>query len=179
MLHYSTESEWHEPHLEIAEAYRQSRKIHNNKQPYSFWSPIEDFQKYGPGIYLFFKFIKVFMLGMFIIGLLSLPILISNMSGGGLNSFGGGWNKKLMRTTLANQEYYDWSRLNTEVALQRSLNFTKLLTRWDDILCSIAFMILVLYWKISAAKLTKSSIMHRILPSSYTILASNLPLTYS
>jgi hypothetical protein len=50
---------------------------------------------------------------MLIVGLFSLPTLISNILGGGLNSFGGGWNKQLMKTTLANQQYYDWSRLNT------------------------------------------------------------------
>lgn len=119
------------------------------------------------------------MIGMLIVGLLSLPTLISNILGGGLNSFGGGWNKSLMKTTLANQQYYDWSRLNTEASLQKDLNFSKFLIKWNDIICSIVFMFIVFYWKISAARLTKSSITHRILPSSYTILVSNLPLTYN
>jgi hypothetical protein len=77
---------------------------------------LSDFRKYGPGVYLFFRFIRVLAVMFLLLFLVSVPSMASNYSGKGLEIYGNAdsTSLRIMKLSLANQRYYEWSRLTPD-----------------------------------------------------------------
>lgn len=74
----------------------------NIKDAFTFKTEV--FKKYGSGVYLYFNMIEMLFYTFLIISLNSLPVLLSNFKGNGLNVYGeNSIAKALMRFSLGNQ----------------------------------------------------------------------------
>ena len=64
----------------------------------------ENFKNYGTGVYLYFRLIELLFYTFLIIGIVSLPALLSNYKGEGLSMYGQESPiKSLMKLSLGNQ----------------------------------------------------------------------------
>ena len=74
------------------------------KKTFSF--NLHEYKQYGPGVYLYFSLLQMLFFTFLILTLNSVPALISNFKGNGLEMYGDeSFAKKLMKFSLGNQRY--------------------------------------------------------------------------
>ena len=70
--------------------------------------PLDDLAAFGPGVLLYFRFMRTLVVMFMLMLLISVPALLSNYKGKGLELFGNTQpiSLQIMRISLANQRYY-------------------------------------------------------------------------
>lgn len=84
--------------------YREKMMLRDeNKQPYPLCVETKEFGKFGVGLQLFFEFIKFSAIAFFIMALISIPALVSNIEADGLSDNYTSEASTYSILTLANQ----------------------------------------------------------------------------
>lgn len=111
--------------------------------------------------------------------LISVPSLASNYSGKGLEIYGNvdSASLRIMKLSLANQHYYEWSRLTPEEHVNVSIN--RRIAVCTDLLISIVFFLFMVYWRVESDRVVREFILDTVLPSYHTIFLPELPASYT
>lgn len=136
----------------------QKRTLHSNntrnQEKVGLWCDLNYFRQFGPGTYLFFAFNKRIAILFAVLAALSLPALVFNALGRGLESTGAGATKtSLMKFSVANQPVKT-PELSESAFQERSANY-KLGVVIPDMLYSLTFFVFLLYWEYSSSRTTR------------------------
>lgn len=100
--------------------------------------------------------------------------MICNFKGHGLDIFAfEGFSKNMMKLSLANQNHYDINDLGVNSQALRDIEASQGIVIVSDVLATIIFICLLIYWQIRSDILIYEMISESVLPSSYTLIISN------
>jgi hypothetical protein len=123
------------------------------------WVDLEHFKIYGPGIYLFFSFLKNLTLAFLLMSIIELfPIIHNYFSGNGLSTLTVSINYYFGKTTIANFS-----------ASTSSGQQSKLINVICDMLCIFIFICFYFYWLYRGNELTEE-VRKEVKLKCYTVL---------
>jgi hypothetical protein len=111
--------------------------------------------------------------------LASLPAVLSNLKGNGLDIYGDpSLIKTLMKLSLANQFYADLPHLDNHSATM-NIEVNHAIVICCDVMASIIFFAFLVLWKIKSEEAVEQMVEHHALPSYYCLEVRKLPDCYS
>lgn len=155
---------------------RQYRDKHSlAREPWT-WTGTEEYHHFGPGVSLYFTLLKYLILLFGVLVLISLPSLLVNLNGKGLDIYGSSISKGLMTTSLANQPILQFQKGELNLTSQsQKINVLKgnqMVLIFDDVVCSIVIICFLIFWRLKSEDLISEMVKKQALPSYHTIVVT-------
>ena len=101
--------------LEYRQLHSTAERDDNEKVRKTFSFDLAKYRQYGPGVFLYFNLLHMLFFVFLILSINSIPTLICNLKGNGLEIYGDdSFAKNLMMLSLANQRYEEFDTISKD-----------------------------------------------------------------
>ena len=128
-----------------------TEKDNNSEAKKTFSFNLAKYRQYGPAVFLYFNLLQMLFFVFLILSINSVPTIISNLKGNGLEIYGDdSFAKSLMKLSLANQRNEEFDAISKDKQIALDIQVNQIIVIATDILATIIFFCFLVFWKIKS-----------------------------